>query len=76
MVPGPLRAAVLAAFTGTFAFAHPLLRKIGADSVPDPGGTLTGVAAGSTTRSAAPWALTGDRQGIGGGRRPKAVPPE
>ncbi|WP_329500688.1 DUF2254 domain-containing protein [Kitasatospora herbaricolor] len=39
-----LQKAVLATFTGTFAFAYTLLRSIEADSVPNLGVTLAGVA--------------------------------
>jgi uncharacterized membrane protein len=39
-----LQKAVLATFTGTFAFAFSLLRSIESDSVPDLGVTLAGVA--------------------------------
>ncbi|WP_326655450.1 DUF2254 domain-containing protein [Streptomyces sp. NBC_01750] len=39
-----LQKAVLATFTGTFAFAFSLLRRIESDSVPDLGVTLAGVA--------------------------------
>ncbi|MET9609295.1 DUF2254 domain-containing protein [Streptomyces sp. NPDC006512] len=39
-----LQKAVLATFTGTFAFAFSLLRKIESDSVPNLGVTLSGVA--------------------------------
>ncbi|MFE7772699.1 DUF2254 domain-containing protein [Streptomyces sp. NPDC057445] len=39
-----LQKAVLATFTGTFAFAYTLLRSIESDSVPDLGVTLAGVA--------------------------------
>ncbi|MGW6687072.1 DUF2254 domain-containing protein [Streptomyces sp. NPDC054961] len=39
-----LQKAVLATFTGTFAFAYSLLRRIESDDVPDMGVTLAGVA--------------------------------
>lgn len=39
-----LQKAVLATFTGTFAFAYTLLRSIETDSVPDLGVTLAGIA--------------------------------
>jgi uncharacterized membrane protein len=43
-----LQKLVLAAFTGTFAFAYGLLRRIDEDSVPNLGVTAAGVAVGSS----------------------------